>query len=156
MVLSQHNSAYKNVKRLLMKYYQFLRNVSVGRALDCRTGGRGFDSRGRTNTRKVTEKWRYWTFAWLGWSRKMAVPSPLGDVKYSVHNYHFRAKYSDTQINCIFCWGGGGSAGVVVTKRPGVQKVPSSIVGRTWVFSLFSFFFFTFSLLFSYIVLFVD
>ena len=154
MVLSQHNSAYKNLKRLLMKYYQFLRNVSVGRALDCRTGGRGFDSRGRTNTRKVTEKWRYWTFAWLGWSRKMAVPSPLGDVKYSVHNYHFRAKYSDTQINCIFCWGGGG--GVVVTKRPGVQKVPSSIAGRTWVFSLFSFFFFTFSLLFSYIVLFVD
>ena len=152
MVLSQHNSAYKNVKRLLMKYYQFLRNVSVGRALDCRTGGRGFDSRGRTNTRKVTEKWRYWTFAWLGWSRKMAVPSPLGDVKYSVHNYHFRAKYSDTQINCIFLGGGG----VVVTKRPGVQKVPSSIVGRTWVFSLFSSFFFTFSLLFSYIVLFVD
>ena len=98
------------LKRLLMKYYQFLRNVSVGRALYCRTGGRGFDSRGRTNTQglKITEKWRYWTFAWLGWSRKMAVPSPLGDVKYSVHNYHFRAKYSDTQINCIFFWGGGG------------------------------------------------
>ena len=42
---------------------------------------------------KITEKWRYflcpaggWTFAWLGWSRKMAVPSPLGDVKYSVPN----------------------------------------------------------------------
>ena len=155
MVLSQHNSAYKNLKRLLMKYYQFLRNVSVGRALYCRTGGRGLDSRGRTNTQglKITEKWRYWTFAWLGRSRKMAVLSPLGDVKYSVHNYHFRAKYSDTQINCIFCWGGGG---VVVTKRPGVQKVPSSIVGRTWVFSLFSFFFFTFSLIFSYIVLFAD
>ena len=31
---------------------------SVGGALDCRAGGRGFDSRGRTNTQglKVTEK----------------------------------------------------------------------------------------------------
>ena len=36
----------------------------------------------------MTEKWRYFlctasseTFAWLGWPRKMAVPSPLGDVK---------------------------------------------------------------------------
>ena len=31
---------------------------SVGRALDCRAGGRGFDSRGRTNTQglKITEK----------------------------------------------------------------------------------------------------
>ena len=31
---------------------------SVGRALDCRAEGRGFDSRGRTNTQglKITEK----------------------------------------------------------------------------------------------------
>ena len=36
----------------------------------------------------MTEKWRYFlctasgeTFAWLGWPRKLAVPSPLGDVK---------------------------------------------------------------------------
>ena len=31
---------------------------SVGRALDCRAGGRGFDSQGRTNTQglKITEK----------------------------------------------------------------------------------------------------
>ena len=31
---------------------------SVGRALDCRAGGRGFHSRGRTNTQglKITEK----------------------------------------------------------------------------------------------------
>ena len=31
---------------------------SVGRALDCRAGGRGFNSRGRTNTQglKITEK----------------------------------------------------------------------------------------------------
>ena len=35
---------------------------------------------------KITEKWRYficpangWIFAWLGWPRKMAVPSPIGD-----------------------------------------------------------------------------
>ena len=68
---------------------------SVGRAFDCRAGGRGFDSRGRTITQglKMTEKWRYFlctasgeTFAWLGWPRKMAVPSPLGEVKYSVPN----------------------------------------------------------------------
>ena len=34
------------------------RTSSVGRALDCRAGGRGFDSRGRTNTQglKITEK----------------------------------------------------------------------------------------------------
>ena len=37
---------------------------------------------------KMTEKWRYCfcpangsTFAWLEWSRKMAVSSPVGDVK---------------------------------------------------------------------------
>ena len=34
------------------------RTSSVGRVLDCRVGGRGFDSRGRTDTQghKVTEK----------------------------------------------------------------------------------------------------
>ena len=34
------------------------RNSSIGRTLDCRAGGRGFDSRDRTNTLglKVTEK----------------------------------------------------------------------------------------------------
>ena len=34
------------------------RTSSVGRALDCRTEGRGFDSRGRTNTQglKISEK----------------------------------------------------------------------------------------------------
>ena len=34
---------------------------SVGRVLDCRTGGRGFDSRGQTNTQglKIIEKGRY-------------------------------------------------------------------------------------------------
>ena len=71
------------------------RTSSVDRAFHCKEGGRGFDSRGRTITQglKMTEKWRYFlctasgeTFAWLGWPRKMAVPSPLGDVKYSVPN----------------------------------------------------------------------
>ena len=35
-----------------------VRISSVGRVLDCRAGGRGFDSRGRTNTQglKITEK----------------------------------------------------------------------------------------------------
>ena len=32
----------------------------------------------------------------------MAVPSPVGDVKYSVPNQYFRAKYIDTQIKCCF------------------------------------------------------
>ena len=32
----------------------------------------------------------------------MAVLSPVGDVKYSVPNYYFGAKYIDTQIKCIF------------------------------------------------------
>ena len=34
---------------------------SVGSALECRGGSRGFDRRGRTNTQglKITEKWRY-------------------------------------------------------------------------------------------------
>ena len=59
------------------------RTSSVGRALDCRAGGRGFDSRGRTNTQglKITVKWRYypcaakgWTFAWLRWSRRNGGP----------------------------------------------------------------------------------
>ena len=44
----------------------------------------------RTNTQglKISQKWRYslctasgLTFAWLGWPRKMAVPSPAGDVE---------------------------------------------------------------------------
>ena len=63
---------------------------SVGSALDCRAGGRRFDSRGRNNSQslKITEKWWYslctaggGTFAWLVWLRKMAVPSPVGDVQ---------------------------------------------------------------------------
>ena len=33
----------------------------------------------------------------------MVVPSPLGDVKNSVPNQYFRAKYIDTQIKCFFC-----------------------------------------------------
>ena len=41
------------------------------------------------------------TFAWLGWPRKMAVPSPVGDVKNSVPNWYLRAKYSDIQSDYI-------------------------------------------------------
>ena len=57
----------------------------------CRAGGHRFDSQGRTNTQglKITEKWSHSlcsasgeTFAWLGWPRKMVVPSSVGDVKY--------------------------------------------------------------------------
>ena len=52
---------------------------SVGRALDGRAGGCGFDPRaGNTQGLKITQKWR---FAWLGWPRKVAVPSPVKDVK---------------------------------------------------------------------------
>ena len=63
-----------------------------------------FDSRGRTITQglKMTEKWRYflctasgWTFAWLGWPRKVAVPSPLWDVKIVFPHWHWNEK-------CIF------------------------------------------------------
>ena len=38
-----------------------VKTSSVGRALDCSAGGRGFDSRGRINTQglKITEKRRY-------------------------------------------------------------------------------------------------
>ena len=32
----------------------------------------------------------------------MAVPTPVGDVKNSVPNYDFRAKYIDTPKKCIF------------------------------------------------------
>ena len=63
---------------------------SAGRALNCRAGARGFDSPSWTNTQclKITGKLSYClctangkTFAWLWWPRKMAVPSPVGDVK---------------------------------------------------------------------------
>ena len=49
-------------------------------------------------------------------------------------------------MKCVSC-------GAVVTKWPGLQKVPSSILGKTHFFLLFVsvfFFSFTFSLLFSY------
>ena len=42
----------------LVECHESGRTRSVGRALDCRAGGRGFDSRGWTNTQglKITEK----------------------------------------------------------------------------------------------------
>ena len=47
-----------NVMLNLANRFDRGRISSVGRALDCRAGGRGFDSRGRTNTQglKTTEK----------------------------------------------------------------------------------------------------
>ena len=51
---------------------------SVGRALDCRAEGRGFDSRDRTNTQGLTV------------------------TENIVPNKYFRAKYLDTQMKCIF------------------------------------------------------
>ena len=74
----------------LIPLFSLGRISSVGRVLDCRAGCRGFNSRDQTNTQvlKMTEKWRYclcpangWTFEWLGWPPKMAVPSLVGDVK---------------------------------------------------------------------------
>ena len=50
---------------------------SVGRALDCPAEGRGFDSRGRTNTQGLTV------------------------TENIVPNNYFRAKYLDTQIKYI-------------------------------------------------------
>ena len=44
---------------VVLSYYCYCgRIISVGRALDCRAGGRGFDSRDRNNTQglKITEK----------------------------------------------------------------------------------------------------
>ena len=56
---------------------------------------------------KKTENWRYclngWTFARLGWPRKMAVRPVTGRRrKNSVPNQCVRAKYIDTQIKCFF------------------------------------------------------
>ena len=50
-------SGETNVSNVFLILYRG-RIISVGRALDCRAGGRGFDSRGRTNTQglKITEK----------------------------------------------------------------------------------------------------
>ena len=48
-----------NVKPKQLTQFKMSRRISaVVRALDCRAGGRGFDSRGRTNTQglKITEK----------------------------------------------------------------------------------------------------
>ena len=84
---------------------------SVGRAFDCRAGGRGFDSRGRTITQglKMTEKWRYFlctasgeTFGWLGWPRKMAVPVSIRRRKIVLPIRTFMLNTFDTQIKSAF------------------------------------------------------
>ena len=79
---------------------------SVGRALDCRAGGRGFDSRGQTITQgpKITEKWRYkWLDLPVAWmTTSNGSPVSIRRCKDSVINWHFHAKYIDTQIKCFF------------------------------------------------------
>ena len=74
-----HNQLLSNVHLNLLRAL-----TAAGLMLDWRVGGQGFDSQGL----KMTEKWRYcfcpangWTFTWLGRPHKMAVPSPVGDVK---------------------------------------------------------------------------
>ena len=52
-------------RTIIEKGFNRGRISSVGRALDCRAGGRGFDSRGRTNTQglKTTENSEGTSFA---------------------------------------------------------------------------------------------
>ena len=68
---------------------------------------------GRTNTQgvKITEKWGYflcpanaWTFVWLGWPLKMAVQSPVGDLKIVSSISNLGVKYIDPQRKCIILW----------------------------------------------------
>ena len=56
LLISMHTSLV--FEKLLIELTNHGRISSVGRALDCRAGGRGFNSRGRTNTQglKITEK----------------------------------------------------------------------------------------------------
>ena len=67
----------------MLCYYLMLlycgRASSVGRAFDCTAGGRGFDSRGQTNTQglKITVNMLHGSHDHL----EMAVPSPVGDIK---------------------------------------------------------------------------
>ena len=90
MDLEYRSHSIGKVPYFIISSFDHGRISLVGRAFDCGAGGRGFDCQGRTITQglKMTERWRYFlctasgeTFAWLGWPRKMAVPSPLGDVK---------------------------------------------------------------------------
>ena len=64
--------------------------ITVGRALDYRTGGCGFNSQGQTNTPnlKTTKKWRHFLcpanckmFVWVRWLCKLTVLSPEQDIK---------------------------------------------------------------------------
>ena len=85
---------------------------SSGSVLDCWVEGYGFDSRG-TNIQglKITEKWRDClyhakglTFTWLRWPHKMAVLSPVRDLKI-VFSILLALSYfhttTDFQINCF-------------------------------------------------------
>ena len=68
-----------------------------------------FPSRTNTQSLKLTEKWGYFlclangsTFAYLGRQRKMAVPSPVGNVKI-VSPISTSLLNTLTQIKCFFC-----------------------------------------------------
>ena len=79
---------------------------SVGRTLDCRAVGCGFDSWGQTITQgpKITEKWRYkWLDLPVAWmTTSNGSPVSIRRCKDSVINWHFHPKYIDTQIKCFF------------------------------------------------------
>ena len=71
----------------------------VGRALDCRAGGR------RTNTQglKITEKWRYYSTFVLQTARSSRGSDDY--VKWRSRlkkDTYFSAEYIDTQIKCLF------------------------------------------------------
>ena len=64
----------------ILRVLKYLRNEGISFALQMGRPTHGSDDH---------VKWR-------------PLPSPVGDVKYSVPNYYFRVKYIDTQIKCIF------------------------------------------------------
>ena len=87
---------YKNPRKHAPVLVNRARISSLGRALDCRAGGRGFDSREGPILQVI--KWlrnegtarlcpaNGYTCNWLGWPCKVAPPSPVGDLKNIVHN----------------------------------------------------------------------
>ena len=57
MILKPDGNTFTDEENEWLSFF-YNRIGSVGRALDCREGGRGFDSGGQTNTQglKITEK----------------------------------------------------------------------------------------------------
>ena len=84
---------------------------SVCRVLDCRVGGRGFDSRTGPilkvlklliNVHVLYLPCKRLDLYLVQMTIKMLVSSPWGDTNYSVLNKCSCAKYIETQINCFF------------------------------------------------------